>query len=78
MNIIDEFKQNPSNKNFFSKMIKEVFRKNQKIIHSKVKVNQITYRRNKVNEIVFNEKSHIVAVFKDYLIYDDEAEFFKR
>ncbi len=30
------------------------------------------------NDIVYNEKSHTVAVFKDYLIYDDASEFLKR
>lgn len=30
------------------------------------------------NDIVYNEKSHVVAVFKDYLIYDDSSEFLKR
>lgn len=31
-----------------------------------------------VNDIIYNEPTHIVAVFKDYLIYDDLSEFFKR
>jgi hypothetical protein len=30
------------------------------------------------NDIVYNEKSHITAVFKDFLIYDDYSEFMKR
>ena len=31
-----------------------------------------------VNDIIYNEATHIVAVFKDYLIYDDLSEFLKR
>jgi len=31
-----------------------------------------------VNDIIYNEPTHTVAVFKDYLIYDDLSEFLKR
>lgn len=31
-----------------------------------------------INDIIYNEPTHIVAVFKDYLIYDDLSEFMKR
>ena len=31
-----------------------------------------------VNDIIYNESTHVVAVFKDYLIYDDLSEFMKR
>jgi hypothetical protein len=31
-----------------------------------------------VNDIIYNETTHTVAVFKDYLIYDDLSEFLKR
>lgn len=31
-----------------------------------------------INDIVYNEKSHIVAKFKDFLIFDDCSEFLKR
>jgi len=31
-----------------------------------------------VNDIIYNENTHLVAVFKDYLIYDDISEFMKR
>ena len=78
MNIIDQFKQFSPDKKIFSNLIKKIVKTNQKLIYSKVQVDQIILKRNKVNDIVFNEKSHIVAVFKDYLILDDEAEFLKR
>jgi hypothetical protein len=31
-----------------------------------------------INDIIYNEPAHIVAVFKDYLIFDDLSEFMKR
>lgn len=31
-----------------------------------------------VNDIIYNENTHVVSVFKDYLIYDDVSEFLKR
>lgn len=31
-----------------------------------------------VNDIIYNESTHMVSVFKDYLIYDDISEFLKR
>lgn len=31
-----------------------------------------------INDIMYNEKVRVVSVFKDYLIYDDLTEFFKR
>lgn len=31
-----------------------------------------------VNDIIYNEPTHVVAVFKDFLIYDDLSEFLKR
>ncbi len=37
-----------------------------------------TFHRKTANDIVYNEKSHVVSVFKDFLIYDDTSEFLKR
>ena len=31
-----------------------------------------------VNDVIYNEPTHIVSVFKDFLIYDDVSEFLKR
>ena len=31
-----------------------------------------------INDIIYNEPTHLVSVFKDYLIYDDVSEFLKR
>ena len=31
-----------------------------------------------INDLVYNEPTHLVSVFKDYLIMDDINEFLKR
>jgi len=31
-----------------------------------------------VNDIIYNENTNVVSIFKDYLIYDDVSEFLKR
>ena len=38
----------------------------------------LEYNVKVVNDIMYNEKMRLVAVFKDYLIYDDLTEFLKR
>jgi len=35
------------------------------------------YNSKIVNDIIYNENTHTVSVFKDYLIYDDVSEFLK-
>lgn len=40
--------------------------------------NKNIYNTKIVNDILFNERNHIVSVFKDYLIYDDLREYIKR
>ena len=37
-----------------------------------------SYNTKVVSDIIYNENTHIVSVFKDYLIYDDISEFLKR
>jgi len=54
-------------RNIANKLILENYNSDKDTIHRKI-----------ANDIVYNEKSHIVAVFKDYLIYDDTSEFLKR
>lgn len=41
-------------------------------------INHYKYNKNVINSIIYNEKDHIVAEFKDYLIFDDFSEFLKR
>ena len=50
-------------------------------IHKKIIKKYITpqyYLINIINNIIYNEKTHVVARFKDYLILDDYSEFLKR
>ncbi len=37
-----------------------------------------SYNLKVVNDIIYNENSHIVTVFKEFLIYDDVSEFLRR
>ena len=41
-------------------------------------INNNKFNKNVINSIIYNEKEHIVAEFKDFLIYDDFSEFMKR
>ena len=36
------------------------------------------YNSKVITDIVYNETTNLVSVFKDYLIYDDVSEFLKR
>ena len=36
------------------------------------------YNTKIINDVIYNENTHIVSVFKDYLIFDDVSEFLKR
>lgn len=36
------------------------------------------YNTKVINDIIYNEPTNIVSVFKDYLIFDDVSEFLKR
>ena len=47
-------------------------------LFNKHRTTNFTYNTNTINDIIYNEKTHIVAVFKDYLILDDISEFLKR
>jgi len=44
----------------------------------KYKTDQNTNNVICIENIIFNEKCHLVALFKDFLIYDDDYEFLKR
>ena len=47
-------------------------------LYSKYKIDNTIYALNVIDNIIFNERSHLVSTFKDYLILDDEFEFLKR
>ena len=47
-------------------------------LKSKYKTNENIHNVVCIENIIFNEKCHLVALFKDFLIYDDDYEFLKR
>jgi hypothetical protein len=47
-------------------------------LNKKYLTSRESYNAKVVNDIIYNENTHIVAVFKDYLIFDDVSEFLKR
>ena len=68
-------KENPNNNKIKIKTIKkkihQTLTKKYEILFSK-------YNSNIIDNIIYNERSHIVALFKDRLILDDNGEFLKR
>ena len=48
------------------------------LLHTKYMTSRDLYNVKIVNDIIYNENTHIVSVFKDFLIYDDVSEFLKR
>ena len=60
----------PSNKSLIKKI--------HSLFHKKYSKLPLEYDSNIIDNIIYNEKSHIVAEFKDRLIIDDTGEFLKR
>ena len=50
----------------------------QNSLERKYCTNKDFYNVKLVNDIIYNEPTHLVAVFKDFLILDDLSEFLKR
>lgn len=48
------------------------------LFHRKYKTEESIYNIYRIDSLLFDDKKHIVAIFKDYLISDDQYEFFKR
>ena len=57
---------------------KSLIRKIYILFNKKYSKLPLTYDSNIIDNIIYNEKSHIVAEFKDRLIVDDNGEFLKR
>ena len=64
-------------KNAYNK-IKNLKRKVYQILLKKYQQLSKKYNSNIIDNIIYNERSHIVALFKDRLIQDDNGEFLKR
>ena len=62
--------------------IKTSFRSCKEVINYNLELKYLTsreyYNTKIINDVIYNENTHIVSVFKDYLIYDDVSEFLKR
>ena len=62
--------------------LKDFLQKNIKIVKKNIIIkdhlDKNNYCSNIINDIIFNEKAHVVALFKDFLIFDDVSEFLKR
>ena len=53
----------------------------QKLIYNNLKkycISAKTYNQYIINDIIFDHRNHIVAVFKNYLLWDETSEFLKR
>lgn len=57
---------------------RDVLRKARQLVSKKHSSNCKSYHVKVIDEIIYNEKSGLVAQFKDYLLYDDTSEFLKR
>ena len=49
-----------------------------KYFFAKYQTNELLYYHNIIDNIIFNERTHLVSLFKDYLILDDNYEFLRR
>jgi len=47
-------------------------------LSKKYSTNRDYYNIKIVNDLIYNENTHVVSIFKDYLILDDINEFLKR
>ena len=71
---VPELKQKKSNGFSLLKFMQQ--NTNQIIVKNEANKEIINVKQ--INDIVFNEKVHLVAQFKDFLILDDSTEFLKR
>ena len=62
--------------------IKTTFTNSNEVIRNNLEQKYLTskeyYNTKIVNDIIYNENTNVVSVFKDYLIFDDVSEFLKR
>ena len=58
--------------------LKSLEKKIHSLFHKKYKTDENIYNISRIDSLLFDDKKHIVAIFKEYLISDDQYEFFKR
>ena len=74
------------NKNKNEKYLKNIMKSNIFIKYKnliiknlkKYNVNNTFYNIKIINDIIYDEKKHIVSVFKNYLLWDETSDFLKR
>ncbi len=72
------FKKRKSSKQLPHTSLYELKKRVKEKFNSEYRVTKNWYKIKVINDIIFNEKSLLVANFKEYLIYDDNSEFLKR
>jgi|LauGreDrversion4_2_1035121.scaffolds.fasta_scaffold337666_2 hypothetical protein len=68
----------PKQKKNIRQILSSSIQQNSNQIIVKNEANKEIINVKQINDIVFNEKVHLVAQFKDFLILDDSTEFLKR
>ena len=68
----------PCHKNKYNNKINNIKRKIHQTLTKKYEKLSKNYNSYIIDNIIFNERAHIVALFKDRLILDDNGEFLKR
>ena len=61
-----------------SNSLKSLEKRIHSLFHKKYKTDENIYNISRIDSLLFDDKKHIVAIFKEYLISDDQYEFFKR
>jgi len=67
-----------NNKHELIKKIKAFKSKTKEKFINKYKGTESFYDIKVINDIMYNEKTQVVANFKEYLIYDDNSEFLRK
>jgi hypothetical protein len=78
MNNMRRKSQNKLSKTETLKKVNELKKKIRERFVDEYKTTSSSYNKKIINDIIYNEKTQIVANFKEYLIYDDNSEFLKR
>ena len=74
----NEYSSSPNCNKSINLSTKSLIKKIYKLFNKKYSKMPLNYNINIIDNIIYNEKSHIVATFKDRLIIDDTGEFLKR
>ena len=73
-----DYPKSPFSFNTIVNQRKTIFKNMHNLLYKKYSTSPKDYNVIIIDNIIYNEKSHIVATFKDHLIIDDTGEFLKR